>query len=76
MSAVAGRRSCLLIAHASGLEVETRIRCQSDDHEPGAFNPLLDSTFCHCGRVRYPGVVELVVWPDRARRLLAPGVEW
>jgi len=71
------RRSYRLIATASGMEVETRVRCQSDDHEPGVFNPWLDQTFCHCGRVRYPGFVAEVVWPDRARRLLAPmGVEW
>ena len=70
------RRSYRLIAHASGLEAETRIRCQSDDHEPGVFNPWLDQTFCHCGRVRYAGFVDQVVWPDRDARLVAPGVEW
>lgn len=71
---MSARRSFRLIACASGVEVETRIRCQSDDHEPGVFNPWLDHTFCHCGRVRYAGFVPQVVWPDRARRLLAPGV--
>jgi len=58
-----------LVAVASGLEVETRVRCQDDDHEPSTFNPLLGETFCHCGRVRYAGQVLPVRWADRDARL-------
>lgn len=60
-----------LHAQVSGLEVETRIRCFDDDHPPGCYNPCLDVTFCHCGRIWYPGAVALERWPDRDARLLS-----
>lgn len=63
------RTSHRLVAKATGMEMETRIRCQDDNHQPGAYNPWLNATFCHCGRIRYPGHVEQDRWPDRDARL-------
>lgn len=67
----ASRTSRRLLAVATGLEVETRIRCQDDDHPAGVWNPLLEQTFCHCGRVQYVVPVEPDRWPDRDARLTA-----
>ena len=33
------------------------------------YNPWMDTTFCHCGRIHYPGLVERVRWPDDEARL-------
>lgn len=64
------RTSHALCAVVSGIEVETRLRCLDDNHPPGCFNPCLGVTFCHCGRVRYAGLVTLAHWPDRDARLV------
>lgn len=66
----APRTSRRLRAVATGLEVETRVRCQDDNHPAGVWNPLLAQTFCHCGRVQYTGYVEQDRWPDRDARLV------
>ena len=60
-----------LRAIVSGVEVETRVRCKDDGHPAGCYHPGLDVTFCHCGRVRYPGAHEVESWPDRDARLLS-----
>lgn len=54
---------------AFGLALETRARCQDDNHPAGVFNHLMGVTFCHCGRVQYFGFVEQDRWPDRDARL-------
>ncbi len=36
-------------------EVGVRNRCATDRHEPVTYNPLLDATFCRCGRITWPG---------------------
>lgn len=66
---MASRISRPLRGVASGLEAETRARCQDDNHQPGCFNPWLEVTLCHCGRIWYPGPRALVRWPDRDARL-------
>jgi len=63
------RMSHRLIARATGLEVETRARCQDDNHPPATYNPASDRTFCHCGRTTLPGRHPTQQWPDRHQRL-------
>ena len=63
------RTSHRLTAHATDRALETRARCQDDDHPPGVYNPWMDTTFCHCGRIHYQGLVERVRWADDEARL-------
>lgn len=62
------RSSHSLRAVAYEMELETRARCQDDNHPPGCFNPWLNATVCHCGRIWHAGEVPLDRWPDRDAR--------
>lgn len=51
---------------ARGPDLETRARCQDDQHPAGCYSPWLDITVCHCGRVWYEGEQPIVHWPRPA----------
>lgn len=50
-----------------GQNLETRARCQDDGHPVGAVHPDWrgrgPASFCHCGRIVYRGVHQVVRWP-------------
>ena len=62
---------------AYGQDLETRRRCQDDQHPVGAVHPYwfagLPGSFCHCGHVIYHGVQPIDRWPRPAARTIRRG---
>lgn len=55
---------------ATGPDLETRARCQDDQHPVGAVHSHWfddqPGSFCHCGRIIYRGALPVVRWPRQA----------